>query len=112
MMARAVGKRLYRLEHSPAFASPRLMLTRIDEALQQASLRIIGKRHCPTDIDEATHAMIFKDISDRFIQHLTDEELDFLEAGLKEGLSPTELRALEERRNRILNYNLEKSEEW
>jgi hypothetical protein len=83
-----------KLEQSGMFAGPRQLINRAQAALNGAALRISGKLLCAAPRDPVTYGRIFDDFSARFIQHLSDADLDSLEAELRR-MGPVDDKALE-----------------
>lgn len=77
--------RLERLEQSEVFASPDQLMRRLHVALNAAAVRMTGKLYMAARNDATTQERIFDEVSVRFIQKLSDVELDHLEAGLRGG---------------------------
>jgi len=81
-----LAKRVAKLEHAEIFASARPVWTRLEGALNDASLRITGKPFNDVSADEATTGIVWADLEERFIRNLGAADLDTL-------IAEVELRA-------------------
>ena len=70
-----LARRVAKLERAQIFASARPSSTRLQAALDAASLRITGKRFDAVSGDEATTRLIWDDLQDRFIRELSAADL-------------------------------------
>lgn len=96
------------------FAGPQQLLERLQAALDGAALRVCGKLCRGAPRDEATLERISKEIGERFLPSLTDEELDSLEAAVR-ALVPGDDTLIRARGSRDELDSFEKSEpvaEW
>jgi len=71
-------KRLAKLERTEIFASARPPLTRLEAALNEASLRITGKLFNAVSENEAQTRRIWDDLEERFIRELSVADLESL----------------------------------
>src|ERR1700676_1948346 len=73
-----LAKRVAKLEQAEIFASSRPVLTRLEAALDAASLRITGKPFDAVSGDEGTKRLIWDDLEVGFIRNLTADDLERL----------------------------------
>jgi hypothetical protein len=73
-----LAKRVAKLEQAEMFASSRPVLTRLEAALDAASLRITGKPFDAVSGDEGTKRLIWDDLEERFIRDLSAADLESL----------------------------------
>jgi hypothetical protein len=74
----SLTKRLAKLEKAEIFSSARPGLTRLEAALNDASLRLTGKLFDAVSGDEATEKLIWNDLQERFIRELSVADLESL----------------------------------
>jgi hypothetical protein len=74
----SLTKRLAKLEKAEIFSSAQPGLTRLEAALNAASLRMTGKLFDDVSGDEATTRRIWDDLEERFIRELSVADLESL----------------------------------
>lgn len=73
-----LAKRVAKLEQAEIFTISRPPLTRLEGALNEASLRLTGKLFDAVSGDEATEKLIWDDLQERFIREFSAADLEGL----------------------------------